>query len=46
MFIAFSLGMVIGGISGFFGGKIDLVIMRFIEILIRNDVFHVPWVLF
>jgi peptide/nickel transport system permease protein len=31
--IRFSLGMVIGGISGYFGGATDTVIMRFCELI-------------
>jgi peptide/nickel transport system permease protein len=31
--ISFPLGMIIGGISGYFGGWIDSVIMRFVEVL-------------
>ena len=33
MGIAFVFGLILGGISGFFGGKIDTVIMRFCDIL-------------
>ncbi|ANV84219.1 ABC transporter substrate-binding protein [Picosynechococcus sp. PCC 7003] len=31
--ISFPLGMLIGGISGYFGGWIDAVLMRFVEVL-------------
>ncbi len=31
--ISFPLGMIIGGISGYFGGWIDLVLMRVVEVL-------------
>jgi peptide/nickel transport system permease protein len=31
--IRFSLGMIIGGISGYFGGRTDSVIMRFCELI-------------
>jgi len=31
--ISFPLGMLIGGISGYFGGIIDAVLMRFVEVL-------------
>ncbi len=31
--ITFPLGMLIGGISGYFGGWIDAVIMRFVEVI-------------
>ena len=33
LFISFFLGLIIGGISGFFGGNIDDVIQRFIEFI-------------
>ena len=33
LFISFFLGLIIGGISGFFGGSIDDVIQRFIEFI-------------
>lgn len=32
--MSFSVGLILGGISGYFGGKIDTVIMRFCDILI------------
>lgn len=32
--LAFALGIIIGGVSGYFGGTIDLVIQRFIEFVI------------
>lgn len=31
VFLAFALGVVLGGISGYFGGRTDTVIQRFIE---------------
>ncbi|MGB2925524.1 MAG: ABC transporter permease [Limnothrix sp.] len=31
--ISFPLGMIIGGISGYFGGWVDAVLMRFVEVL-------------
>lgn len=31
--ITFPLGLLIGGISGYFGGTIDTVIMRFVEVI-------------
>jgi peptide/nickel transport system permease protein len=34
IFLAFVLGLVLGGIAGFFGGVADEVIMRFIDVLI------------
>lgn len=33
LFISFFLGLIIGGISGFFGGGIDDIIQRFIEFI-------------
>ncbi|PMQ01070.1 MAG: peptide ABC transporter permease [Dictyoglomus sp. NZ13-RE01] len=33
VFISFILGIIIGGISGYFGGVIDLIIQRVIEVL-------------
>jgi len=32
--ISFTLGMLLGGISGYFGGWIDAVVMRFVELLL------------
>ena len=29
-----TIGVIIGGISGYFGGKVDLIIMRFIDVMI------------
>ena len=41
--ISFSLGCLIGGISGYFGGTVDLVIQRLIEFLIAIP--HLPlWI--
>jgi peptide/nickel transport system permease protein len=31
--ISFPLGMLVGGIAGYFGGAIDTVLMRFVEVL-------------
>jgi peptide/nickel transport system permease protein len=31
--ISFPLGMLVGGISGYFGGTVDAVLMRFVEVL-------------
>lgn len=31
--ISFPLGMIVGGISGYFGGWIDIILMRFVEVL-------------
>jgi len=33
IFISFSLGMIIGGISGYFGGMMDTILMRLVEII-------------
>lgn len=33
LFIAFFLGLIIGGVSGFFGGRVDNLIQRFIEFI-------------
>ena len=33
LFISFFLGLIIGGVSGFFGGTVDDVIQRFIEFI-------------
>lgn len=33
LFIAFFLGLIIGGVSGFFGGQVDNFIQRFIEFI-------------
>ena len=38
--VTFILGIVIGGISGYFGGKTDLIIQRFIEMI--NSFPHIP----
>ena len=41
--ISFGLGCFIGGISGYFGGKVDLVIQRIIEFIISIP--HIPlWI--
>jgi oligopeptide transport system permease protein len=29
-----AIGMLIGGVSGYFGGKVDMLIMRFIDVLV------------
>lgn len=31
--ISFPLGMIVGGISGYFGGWLDTILMRFVEVL-------------
>lgn len=33
VFLSFTIGIVLGGISGYYGGMADLIIQRFIEIL-------------
>ena len=38
--ITFVLGIIIGAVSGYFGGKIDIVIQRLIEII--NSFPHIP----
>ncbi len=40
IFVTFILGVIIGGISGYLGGKIDIIIQRFIEVL--NSFPHIP----
>ncbi len=40
IFIAFILGVSIGGISGYLGGKVDIFIQRVIEVL--NSFPHIP----
>lgn len=40
IFISFSLGMLVGGISGYFGGRTDNIIMRFCEILMSVPDFY------
>ncbi|MEO8663853.1 MAG: ABC transporter permease [Ignavibacteria bacterium] len=37
--IALIIGIVLGSIAGFFGGKIDLFIMRFVEIMVTFPLF-------
>ncbi|MEW6102470.1 MAG: ABC transporter permease [bacterium] len=38
--ISFSLGLLIGGISGYFGGWIDTAIMRFVELIMSFPAFY------
>ncbi len=38
--ISFSLGMLLGGVSGYFGGTVDSVIMRFTELLLTIPVLY------
>lgn len=40
VFITFSLGMLVGGISGYFGGRIDTVLMRIVELLLSIPSFY------
>lgn len=40
VFLSFTIGTVIGGISGYFGGKVDNLIMRFSEILMSFPSFY------
>jgi peptide/nickel transport system permease protein len=40
IFITFTLGMLIGGISGFYGGRIDEIIMRGSEIIMSVPDFY------
>lgn len=37
--IALMIGIILGSIAGFFGGKIDLLIMRFVEIMVTFPLF-------
>ncbi len=38
--ITFLLGSLIGGISGYFGGKVDALIMRLVEVLLAIPTFY------
>ncbi|WPM32116.1 ABC transporter permease [Hydrogenobacter sp. T-2] len=38
--ITFLLGSLIGGISGYFGGKVDTLIMRLVEVLLAIPTFY------
>ena len=40
VFVSFLLGITLGGISGYFGGKIDMVIQRVAEVLMTVP--HIP----
>ena len=40
LFISFPIGMLYGGISGYFGGKIDVVMMRFAEAIMSIPSFY------
>jgi len=38
--ISFSLGLLVGGISGYFGGRMDNIIMRLIELIMSFPAFY------
>ncbi|MCX7989142.1 MAG: ABC transporter permease [Aquificaceae bacterium] len=38
--VTFLLGSLIGGISGYFGGKVDMFIMRLVEVLLAVPTFY------
>ncbi len=40
VFLSFSLGMLVGGIAGYFGGTVDTVIMRLLELLMSFPAFY------
>lgn len=40
LFIAFPIGLLYGAISGYFGGKIDTILMRFAEIMMSIPSFY------
>lgn len=37
--LALCIGVVLGSLAGFFGGKVDLIIMRFVEIMVTFPLF-------
>jgi peptide/nickel transport system permease protein len=39
--VSFSIGMVLGGLAGWFGGRVDLVLMRLCELLLLLPGFYV-----
>lgn len=41
VFISFFLGLIIGGISGYFGGWIDTILMRFVEVVMMLPAFYI-----
>jgi peptide/nickel transport system permease protein len=43
--ISFFLGLIVGGISGYFGGKVDTVLMRLCELLMMFPVFYLMLIL-
>lgn len=40
LFIAFPLGLIYGGISGYFGGRVDNLMMRFAEVIMSIPSFY------
>ncbi len=40
LFVLFPIGLIYGGISGYFGGKIDIVMMRFAEAVMSIPSFY------
>jgi peptide/nickel transport system permease protein len=40
VFISFTLGLIVGGISGYFGGFTDTIIMRVVELLMSFPAFY------
>ena len=40
VFISFSIGLLVGSVAGYFGGPVDSVIMRLIEILMAFPAFY------
>ncbi len=40
LFITFPIGLIYGGISGYFGGKIDIIMMRFAEAIMSIPSFY------
>jgi peptide/nickel transport system permease protein len=43
--ISFFLGLIIGGISGYFGGKTDTILMRLCELMMMFPVFYLMLIL-
>lgn len=40
LFVLFSIGLLYGGISGYFGGKVDMIMMRFAEAVMSIPSFY------
>ncbi len=40
LFVLFPIGMLYGGISGYFGGKVDMIMMRFAEAIMSIPSFY------